>query len=174
MESVFQPHFSALERHRKRPNGRLAAEWCAFSNTGNQFFVTFVLKFQGPNISFSGLVLGLQKPLFRSSLGASRALPWGQNWFPSAAKCSFSLPTKAPKKSSEKAPFRALPGGYRGAPGPILKSILGLPENCKNMHPSHTKRDSPTQNSVQDCPKTGLRIPKMRLRKTKKSKNENA
>ena len=94
---------------------------------------------------FQTLFWGSKKPLFRPSLGASRGPPWGQKWLPSAAKCSFLLPARAPKKSSEISPFPALPGGYRGAPGPILKSILGLPENCKKLHPSHAKRDSPTQ-----------------------------
>ena len=145
-----------------------------FSHRKSNIFAPICLDSKAPKSFFQTLFWGSKKPLFQPSLGASRGPPWGQNWLPSAAKCSFSLPTKAPKKSSGKAPFRTLPGGYLGAPGPILKSILDLPENCKKMHPSHTKRDSPTQNSAQDCPKIGLRIQKRRPRKTKKSKNENA
>ena len=69
LESAVQPNFSALERHRKQPNGRLAAEWCAFSGTGNQKIFACFLKFQGPKISFSDPVLGLQKTTFSALCG---------------------------------------------------------------------------------------------------------
>ena len=86
---------------------------------------------KAPKSVFQILFWGSPKPLFQPSLSASRGPPWGQNWLPSAATCSFSLPAKAPQKSSEQPSFRGSPRGYRGALGPILKSIVGVQKIAK-------------------------------------------